>query len=68
VRSLEFSFLTDEDACKTVGQLIAERSKDAAFFFCIAFNPKKNEEIEGCLWILLNTTERKSHYFCLDLV
>ncbi|KAL0913498.1 hypothetical protein M5K25_016963 [Dendrobium thyrsiflorum] len=46
--------LTDYDACRTIGQLIAERSKEADVF-AMAFEPKKNERIEGKLGIVLDT-------------
>jgi large subunit ribosomal protein L18 len=54
--------LTDEDACRTVGQLIAERSKDADVF-AITFEPKKNERVEGRLWILLNAIKENGIIF-----
>ncbi|KAF3340467.1 hypothetical protein FCM35_KLT16238 [Carex littledalei] len=54
--------LIDEDACRTVGQLIAERSKDADVF-AITFEPKKNEKVEGRLWILLNTIKENGIIF-----
>ncbi|XP_020096357.1 uncharacterized protein LOC109715653 [Ananas comosus] len=37
--------LIDNDACRTIGQLIAERSKEADVF-AMSFEPKKNERIE----------------------
>ncbi|KAG6496110.1 hypothetical protein ZIOFF_043958 [Zingiber officinale] len=46
--------LVDDDACRTIGQLIAERSKDADVF-ALAYEPKKNERIEGQLAIVLDT-------------
>ncbi|KAG6477717.1 50S ribosomal protein L18-like [Zingiber officinale] len=46
--------LVDDDACRTIGQLIAERSKDADVF-ALAYEPKKNERIEGKLAIVLDT-------------
>ncbi|KAJ4759134.1 50S ribosomal protein L18 [Rhynchospora pubera] len=54
--------LTDDDACRTVGQLIAERSKDADVF-AITFEPKKNERIEGRLFLLLNTIKQNGIIF-----
>ncbi|XP_020275635.1 uncharacterized protein LOC109850121 [Asparagus officinalis] len=46
--------LIDDDACRTVGQLIAERSKEADIY-AMSFEPKKNERIEGKLGIVLDT-------------
>ncbi|XP_047334501.1 50S ribosomal protein L18 [Impatiens glandulifera] len=46
--------LIDNDACKVIGKLIAERSKEADVY-AIAFEPKKEERIEGKLAIVLDT-------------
>lgn len=46
--------LTDNEACRVVGTLIAERCKDADVF-AISFEPKKNERVEGRLGIVLDT-------------
>ncbi|TQE09083.1 hypothetical protein C1H46_005466 [Malus baccata] len=46
--------LTDNEACRVVGTLIAERCKDADVF-AMSFEPKKNERIEGRLGIVLDT-------------
>ncbi|KAB2595162.1 39S ribosomal protein L18 [Pyrus ussuriensis x Pyrus communis] len=46
--------LTDNEACVVVGNLIAERCKDADVF-AMSFEPKKNERIEGRLGIVLDT-------------
>ncbi|CAL9086837.1 unnamed protein product [Musa textilis] len=54
--------LTDNDACRTIGQLIAERSKDADVF-AISFEPKKNERIEGKLAIVLDTIKENGIIF-----
>ncbi|KAJ8499574.1 hypothetical protein OPV22_010126 [Ensete ventricosum] len=54
--------LTDNDACRTIGQLIAERSKDADVF-AISYEPKKNERIEGKLAIVLDTIKENGIIF-----
>lgn len=54
--------LTDENACKVIGKLIAERSKDADVF-AIAYEPPKNVRIEGRLAIVLNTIEENGIMF-----
>ncbi|KAK8945661.1 hypothetical protein KSP40_PGU010547 [Platanthera guangdongensis] len=54
--------LTDHDACRTVGQLIAERSKEADVF-AMAYEPKKNERIEGKLGIVLDTIKENDIIF-----
>ncbi|XP_029123130.1 uncharacterized protein [Elaeis guineensis] len=54
--------LTDNDACRTIGQLIAERSKDADVF-AISYEPKKNERIEGRLGIILDTIQENGIIF-----
>ncbi|XP_071688041.1 uncharacterized protein [Rutidosis leptorrhynchoides] len=46
--------LIDNEACRVIGTLIAERSKEADVF-AVAFEPKKNERIEGRLAIVLDT-------------
>ncbi|KAF4353799.1 hypothetical protein CsatB_006979 [Cannabis sativa] len=46
--------LTDNNACKVIGNLIAERSIEADVY-AMAFEPKKNERIEGRLGIILDT-------------
>ncbi|XP_076881016.1 uncharacterized protein LOC143529013 [Bidens hawaiensis] len=46
--------LIDNEACRVVGRLIAERSKEADVF-AVAFEAKKNERIEGRLAIVLDT-------------
>ncbi|RXH93249.1 hypothetical protein DVH24_013825 [Malus domestica] len=46
--------LTDNEACRVVGTLIAERCKDADVF-AMSFEPKKNERIDGRLGIVLDT-------------
>ena len=46
--------LIDDNACRTIGRLIAERSMDADVF-AMAYEPKKNERIEGKLGIVIDT-------------
>ncbi|KAM6542732.1 hypothetical protein CsatB_007179 [Cannabis sativa] len=46
--------LTDNNACKVIGNLIAERSIEADVY-AMAFEPKKNERIEGRLGIIVDT-------------
>ncbi|PHT53819.1 hypothetical protein CQW23_08281 [Capsicum baccatum] len=47
-------FLTDNDDARIIGKLIAERSKEADVY-AIAYEPGKNERIEGRLGIILDT-------------
>lgn len=54
--------LTDENACRVIGKLIAERSKEADVF-AIAFEPRKNERIEGRLGIVLDTIQANGIIF-----
>ncbi|KAF5783211.1 putative ribosomal protein L18 [Helianthus annuus] len=46
--------LIDNEACRVIGRLIAERSKEADVY-AVAFEAKKNERIEGRLAIVLDT-------------
>lgn len=46
--------LFDNNAARVIGKLIAERSKDADVF-AMAYEPRKNERIEGRLEIILDT-------------
>jgi large subunit ribosomal protein L18 len=46
--------LIDDNACRTIGRLIAERSMDADVF-AMAYEPRKNERIEGKLGIVIDT-------------
>ncbi|KAB1204062.1 50S ribosomal protein L18 [Morella rubra] len=46
--------LTDDNACRVIGQLIAERSKEADVF-AMSYEPRKNERIEGKLGIVIDT-------------
>ncbi|KAI3697278.1 hypothetical protein L6452_30173 [Arctium lappa] len=46
--------LIDNEACRVIGRLIAERSKEADVF-AMVFEAKKNERVEGRLAIVLDT-------------
>ncbi|KAM5554436.1 50S ribosomal protein L18 [Rosa sericea] len=63
-KDLRFSLpsLTDDDACRVIGNLIAERSKDADVF-AMSFEPKKNEKIEGRLGLVLDTIKENGIIF-----
>ncbi|CAL9006306.1 unnamed protein product, partial [Prunus brigantina] len=54
--------LVDNDACRVIGNLIAERCKDADVFV-MSFEPKKNERIEGRLGIVLETIKENGIMF-----
>lgn len=54
--------LTDNNACRVIGNLIAERSKEADVY-AVAFEPKKNERIEGRLAIILDTIQENGILF-----
>ncbi|KAM3357679.1 50S ribosomal protein L18 [Capsicum galapagoense] len=54
--------LTDNDAARVIGQLIAERSKEADVY-AIAYEPGKNERIEGRLGIILDTIQKNGIIF-----
>ncbi|KAJ1280458.1 hypothetical protein BS78_04G234000 [Paspalum vaginatum] len=54
--------LVDDDACRTIGRLIAERSMDADVF-TLAYEPKKNERIEGKLGIVIDTIKEHGIIF-----
>ena len=55
-KDLRFSLksLTDNNACRVIGNLIAERSIEADVYV-MAYEPKKDERIEGRLGIVLDT-------------
>ncbi|BBN14882.1 large subunit ribosomal protein L18 [Marchantia polymorpha subsp. ruderalis] len=55
-KELRFSLqsLTDDNACKTVGKLLAERSIEADVF-AVKFDLRKNEKFEGKLALVVNT-------------
>lgn len=63
-KDLRFSLpsLTDDDACRVIGNLIAERAKDADVF-AMSFEPKKNEKIEGKLGLILDTIKENGIIF-----
>ncbi|GAB4853117.1 hypothetical protein Ancab_017301 [Ancistrocladus abbreviatus] len=54
--------LTDHNACRVIGKLIAERSKEADVF-ALAFEPRKDERIEGKLGIVLDTIKENGIVF-----
>ncbi|PHT45310.1 hypothetical protein CQW23_14468 [Capsicum baccatum] len=54
--------LTDNDDAKVIGKLIAERSKEADVY-AIAYEPRKNERIEGKLGIILDTIQKNGIIF-----
>ncbi|CAA0820686.1 Ribosomal L18p/L5e family protein [Striga hermonthica] len=54
--------LTDESACQVIGRLIAERSKEADVF-AVAYEPRKNERIEGRLALVLDTIQENGIIF-----
>lgn len=54
--------LTDVNACRVIGQLIAERAKDADVY-AIAYEPRKDERIEGKLGIVLDTIKENGIIF-----
>lgn len=54
--------LTDNNACRVIGNLIAERSKDADVY-AVAYEAKKNERIEGRLAIILDTIQANGIIF-----
>ncbi|XP_057845694.2 uncharacterized protein LOC131055073 [Cryptomeria japonica] len=54
--------LTDLDACRTIGKLIAERSKEADVY-AISYEPRKGERVEGKLGIILDTIKENDIAF-----
>lgn len=54
--------LTDNNACRVIGKLIAERSKEADVH-AIAYELKKNERVEGRLAIILDTIQENGIIF-----
>ncbi|XAR54236.1 hypothetical protein NMG60_11029278 [Bertholletia excelsa] len=54
--------LTDDSACRIIGKLIAERSKEADVF-AMAYEPRKNERIEGKLGIVIDTIKENGIIF-----
>ncbi|XP_019231747.1 PREDICTED: uncharacterized protein LOC109212549 isoform X2 [Nicotiana attenuata] len=54
--------LTDNNAARVIGKLIAERSKEADVY-AIAYEPGRNERIEGRLGIILDTIQENGIIF-----
>ncbi|XP_050229577.1 uncharacterized protein LOC126678723 isoform X2 [Mercurialis annua] len=54
--------LIDHSACRIAGKLIAERSKDADVY-AIAYEPRKNERIDGKLGIVIDTIKENGIIF-----
>lgn len=54
--------LTDDNACRVIGKLIAERSKEADVF-AIAYEPRKSERIEGKLGIVIDAIKENGIIF-----
>ncbi|KAG6628474.1 50S ribosomal protein L18 [Carya illinoinensis] len=63
-RDLRFTLpsLTDHNACRVIGKLIAERSKEADVF-AMSYEPRKNERIEGKLGIVIDTIRENGIMF-----
>ncbi|XVF03218.1 hypothetical protein REPUB_Repub04eG0242500 [Reevesia pubescens] len=54
--------LTDHNACRIIGKLIAERSKDADVY-AMSYEPRKGERIEGKLGIVLDAIKENGILF-----
>eukprot|EP00252_Welwitschia_mirabilis_P014441 TRINITY_DN3172_c0_g1_i2.p1 TRINITY_DN3172_c0_g1~~TRINITY_DN3172_c0_g1_i2.p1 ORF type:complete len:190 (-),score=35.92 TRINITY_DN3172_c0_g1_i2:335-904(-) len=54
--------LTDLDACRTIGQLIAERAKEADVY-AVTYEPRKGERVEGKLGVILDTIKENEIAF-----
>lgn len=54
--------LTDLDACRTIGKLIAERSKEADVY-ALSYEPRKGERVEGKLGVILDTVKENDIAF-----
>ncbi|XP_078440720.1 uncharacterized protein LOC144710747 [Wolffia australiana] len=54
--------LVDNEACRVVGRLIAERSKEADVY-AMAYEEKKGERIEGKLGIIIDTIKENGIIF-----
>ncbi|XP_050214699.1 uncharacterized protein LOC126665815 [Mercurialis annua] len=54
--------LIDHNACRIIGKLIAERSKEADVY-AIAYEPRKNERIDGKLGIVIDTIKENGILF-----
>lgn len=57
--------LIDNNACMTIGELIAERSKEADVF-AMAYEPRKNEKLEGKLGIIIDSIKANGIIFVDD--
>ncbi|XP_023521951.1 uncharacterized protein LOC111785799 [Cucurbita pepo subsp. pepo] len=54
--------LTDHNACRVIGKLIAERSKEADVY-AMSYEPRKDERIEGKLGIVIDTIKENGIMF-----
>uniref|UniRef100_A0A7N0TDN5 50S ribosomal protein L18 n=1 Tax=Kalanchoe fedtschenkoi TaxID=63787 RepID=A0A7N0TDN5_KALFE len=54
--------LTDHNACRVIGKLIAERSKEADVF-ALSYETKKDERVEGKLAVVLDTIQENGIIF-----
>ena len=54
--------LTDNNDCRVIGKLIAERSKEADVF-AIAYEPDQNHRIDGRIAIILDTIPENGTIF-----
>ncbi|CAL1405861.1 unnamed protein product [Linum trigynum] len=54
--------LTDHHACRLIGELIAERSKEADVYV-MSYEPRKNERIEGKLGIVIDAIKENGIIF-----
>ncbi|PPD81936.1 hypothetical protein GOBAR_DD21134 [Gossypium barbadense] len=62
--------LTDHNACKIIGKLIAEQSKEADVY-AMSYKPRKGERIEGKLGIVLDTIKENGiiiTHWCSKLI
>lgn len=54
--------LTDHNACRIIGKLIADRSIEADVY-AMSYEPRKGERIEGKLGIVLDTIKENGIIF-----
>ncbi|XP_022152485.1 uncharacterized protein LOC111020202 [Momordica charantia] len=54
--------LTDHNACRVIGKLIAERSKEADVY-AMSYEPRKDERVEGKLGIVIDTIKENGIMF-----
>ena len=54
--------LTDDHACRTIGQIIADRCKDADVF-AISYEPTKNVRIQGKIKIIIDAIKENDIIF-----